>query len=157
MLTIKVFRYIEETRNFELIQQDEHGTLIKKPKNFMLDDNGELFDITIEIMGCKKDKKASKKYIGFMRISNSIKVQVPRCVFFKELINQKNWFDRVIMSGDRRIIMCGRALIQLNRDLTEVLEIGCVVHIKTVSKSEFKFKSLFSESDRKQIAGLVKK
>lgn len=61
------------------------------------------------------------------------------------------------MSGDRRIIMCGRALIQLNQDLTEVLEIGCVVHIKTVSKSEFKFHSLFSESDRKQIATLVKK
>ena len=74
MLTIKIFRYVEESRNFELIQQDEHGTLIKKPKNFMLDEKGELFDVTIEIMGSKRDKKVSKKNIGFMRISNSIKI-----------------------------------------------------------------------------------
>tara|TARA_B110000285_G_C14847951_1_gene478571 strand:+ start:221 stop:679 length:459 start_codon:yes stop_codon:yes gene_type:complete len=53
--------------------------------------------------------------------------------------------------------MCGRALIQLNIELTEVLEIGCVVHLKDFSKSEFKFHSLFNEKDRKFIAGLIKK
>lgn len=68
-----------------------------------------------------------------MRISNSLKIQVPRSVLYKELVNNGNWFDKVTLSGDRRIIMCGRILIQLDAEMSEVMEIGCIVIQKSNS------------------------
>lgn len=82
-----------------------------KPKNFALSENGQVTDITVEVSGSKTSRQRSIKNIGFMKVSNSIKIEVPRSILFKELITDGNWFDRVSLSGDRRLIMSGRVLI----------------------------------------------
>ena len=65
--------------------------------------------------------------------------------------------ERVLLSGDGRILMCGRVLIQLNERKDEVEEIGAIVLEKDHSIHKYKFMSLLNDQDRKVFQMLVKK
>ena len=65
--------------------------------------------------------------------------------------------DRLLQSGDGRLVMCGRILIQLNATLTDVMEVGCIVYNRDHYIINYNFLSLIKLSDREQIQKLVKK
>lgn len=84
-------------------------------------------------------------------------ISFPKSLIFKELLDTNNQMERVLLSGDGRILMCGRVLIQLNERKDEVEEIGAIVLEKDHSIHKYKFMSLLNDQDRKVFQMLVKK
>lgn len=68
-----------------------------------------------------------------------------------------NQMERVLLSGDGRILMCGRVMIQLNEDKDKVQEIGSIILEKDHSVHKYKFMSLLNDQDRKTFQLLIKK
>ena len=53
-------------------------------------------------------------------------IRIPKCIFYKELFDEHNFLARVMQSGDRRLLMCGKVVIQLNEALDEIDNIGVI-------------------------------
>jgi hypothetical protein len=53
--------------------------------------------------------------------------------------------------------MCGRILIQLNKDLNDVQDIGCITMKKDHTFFRYIFRSLLDVESRKTISAMLKK
>lgn len=71
-----------------------------------------------------------------------MKIRLPRFIFFKELLDAKNPMERVMLSHDRRLILCGPVVIQMNKKEDDVKDIGCFYTQKESSVASYKFYSL---------------
>jgi hypothetical protein len=68
-----------------------------------------------------------------------------------QLLDRQNMFQRLMLSGDGRILMCGNVLIQLNPELNQVHDIGVIMMEREFSLIRYKFLSLKSIESRKLI------
>lgn len=64
--------------------------------------------------------------------------------------------SRVIKSGDGRLLMCGKIIIQLNQDLDDIDRIGCILREKDHSINRYRFLDLLVESEREIMHSIVK-
>ena len=69
------------------------------------------------------------------RTETTLDIRIPSPILPKGLFEQSNNLERVIVSDNQRILMCGKVLIQLSRDLEDVQEIGCIIHKKDNSNN----------------------
>ena len=62
-----------------------------------------------------------------------------------------------MVSVDGRILMCGHILIQLNKALDDIEEMGCIYMKKDHSIIFYEFLSFFKPNDRKEIFNIAKR
>ena len=73
-------------------------------------------EMNIKIANSKLHKEDLKKNIQFFRNTSgrSFRISIARGLIFRELMNEENEFQRLVPSGDGRLLVCDRILIQLN-------------------------------------------
>ena len=62
----------------------------------------------------------------------------------------------LIRSGDGRIILCGRVLIQLDKSQDSIKNIGCILLEKEYSQNKYRFVSLTNDPERKLIHQILR-
>lgn len=78
-------------------------------------------------------------------------IRLPKFIFFKELLDSQNPLERVMLSYDRRLLICGKIVIQMNKREDDVQDIGCFYTQKESSIVSYKFYSLLDKDQRKFI------
>ena len=73
-----------------------------------------------------------------------------------ELLDENNQLERLIISGDNHIIMCGHILIQMSNRIEEVLDIGVIYYEKVYSINKYRFISLLKEDGFKEIQTILR-
>ena len=72
-------------------------------------------------------------------------------------MDKENEFERLIFSGDGRVIMCERVIVQLNEDLSKVINVGCIAYHRNHSEITYHFLSLMKIQERDEINRLIKR
>lgn len=90
-------------------------------------------------------------HIEVDRTQHSMRIRLPKFIFYKELLDARNPLERVMLSQDRRLILCGKVVIQMNKNEDDVKDIGCFYTQKESSIISYKFYSLLDLVQRKFI------
>jgi hypothetical protein len=86
------------------------------------------------------------------RTAGTLDIRIPAPIFYPGLFDHSNELERVIQSDNQRILMCGKVIIQLTKDLEDVQRIGCIVNRKDNSNNvKYYFLSLKDSFYRKEI------
>ena len=80
----------------------------------MLNSNGELVSMSVDFLNTKIKKEFLRENISCAKIGPLFQITLPKGIIFKELLNEDNQLERFIMSGDGRLLMCDRIIIQMN-------------------------------------------
>ena len=123
---------------------------IKLFKNFYFDSEGHIKETRIHIQ--KKTKSMKGTFENFYVDNNdgALDLRFPSTFFMDGLLDPDNIFERLIQSEDLRLIMCGRVIVQLNSDLEEVENVGCIIHTRDNSNN-IKFQFLSLKDKREEI------
>jgi hypothetical protein len=79
-----------------------------------MDQDGNLYEICIELINSTKSKKKPKEFMQVERYSQLLKISIPSCLLIDEMFDGPEKFERVVQSADGRLIMSGRTVIQLS-------------------------------------------
>mmetsp|Transcript_14472 Transcript_14472/g.22449 ORF Transcript_14472/g.22449 Transcript_14472/m.22449 type:complete len:107 (+) Transcript_14472:3063-3383(+) len=85
--------------------------------------------------------------IQYFRNDTNMGINLPRCIFIKDLL-YRGRMDPAFFSQDLRLIICGRILIPIAKDLNSVKDVGCLVQIRENSSTYYQFMSLLDEDQR---------
>ena len=121
---------------------------VKLFKNFYFDSEGNIKETKIHIQ--KKTKTMKGTFDNFYIDNNdgALDFRFPSTFFMKGLLDPDNNFERLIQSEDLKLIMCGKVIVQLNSDLEEVENLGCLIHTRDNSNNiKFQFLSLRDKRD----------
>lgn len=70
------------------------------------------------------------------------------------MADQENSFERVVLSVDGRLVMCGMTVIQLSKSKDDIEKIGCFMYDKN-SSNDIVYKFLNMIDDREMIKNLL--
>jgi len=69
-------------------------------------------DMNIQLINKCIHKKVFKKHISCKRKDQSLTISIPKALIYKELLDKDNGeMERILQSGDGRVLMCGRIII----------------------------------------------
>lgn len=73
-----------------------------------------------------------------------------------DIADEGGTFERVVLSADGRLVMCGKTVIQLSKNKDDIDAIGCFMYEKDSSNNiVYQFLSLVE--DKEKITSLLKK
>jgi len=137
--------------------KDKKNVNALNPKNLTINSQGEIVEIRAKLLNEKIPIEDIRKHIKTKVKNKNLQISLPKCLFFKELLQQQNQLDRFMQSGDGRLLMCGRILIYLTENMEEVEDVGCIVFERLHSLVKYRFLSLIKLQEREQLSKLVKK
>lgn len=86
---------------------------IKNTKNLILKNN-EPVEIKIELSMSSKSRNDPRVYIEVNQMANFMHIKLPKFIFGREILDPLNQLERVMLSFDRRLLICDRVVIQMN-------------------------------------------
>ena len=89
----------------------------ENPKNVSFDSNGNYLEISIKLTTAGRSTNrgdAWKKHIVCKKTDNHLEISLPKILLFKEFLNNNGSLDRLLCSGDGRVITCGRIVLHMN-------------------------------------------
>lgn len=89
--------------------------------------------------------------IYFNHDGNVITIRLAKKLIPSEI---SNGFGKLFVSKNDQIIISGKLVIQMDEDLTEIENIGCVLIQKAQSSMTYTFLSLLEEKSRKQLLSI---
>ena len=107
-----------------------------------------MLEIKIELSTSHKAKTNPFNNIDADRVGQLLYVKIPKAIFWKELFDPNNFLERVMLSGDGRLLMCGKVVIQLNSTLDEIDQIGVIRVSKDLQILKYDFLNLLDPQDR---------
>lgn len=72
------------------------------------------------------------------------------------MLDSQNPLERVMPTQNGRLLFCGKILIQLNKNLDDIQDIGAYVLEKENAFNTYQFYSLLNKNERKQIVHHLK-
>ena len=108
------------------------------------------FEIRIDFTNNPKAKNNFMQFVEVNPEPNGLYIRLPKVIFFKEIL-EGNQLDRVTLSKNGRLLMCGKIVMQLNQQMNEIDDIGAFVLLKDYSNINYKFYSLIQPEQRKFI------
>lgn len=73
--------------------------------------NNEPFEIKIELLQSSKARNDPRILIEVSLINCQMHIKLPKFIFGRDLLDPKNQLERVMLSHDRRLIICDRIVI----------------------------------------------
>lgn len=144
---IKTFHWDSSAQTF-LEYDDKNIGNIKNMKNLILKNN-EPFEIKIELSVSSKARNDPRMYIEVNQMANFIHIKLPKFIFGREVLDPMNQLERVMLSYDRRLLICDRVVIQMSEKEDDVQDIGCFHRTQESSLVAYKFYSLLDKIERK--------
>ena len=83
----------------------------KVTRNINFDNECKILEINIELSTSQKARAKPFDNIYADRIGQLLTIKIPKVIFWKELFDAHNFLERVMRSGDGRILMCGKVII----------------------------------------------
>mmetsp|Transcript_27878 Transcript_27878/g.42162 ORF Transcript_27878/g.42162 Transcript_27878/m.42162 type:complete len:256 (+) Transcript_27878:298-1065(+) len=146
---IRLFRRNSEEK-FVLVP-DHSLSGRKNLENILMDSDGDAFEVFVHVV--KVSKGQSRKGIKTKHTKQAISVSIPETILFDELLGDSQQWQRLVPSADGRIILCGKIMLKMGKDLDEVEDIGFISMEKMHSSMFYKFHSLLSK--RKDILNVL--
>jgi len=72
--------------------------------------------MNVELLQTKVNKDFFRENISCAKMGSVFQITLPKSLILKELMNQDNELERFVQSGDGRLLMCDRIIIQMNKD-----------------------------------------
>ena len=112
-------------------QQYQHSfnTERKLSRNIVFDKNDNIMEIKINLLSSQKKKLNQYSNFFVERDEELLQISIDKQIFWKSLFDPDNFLDRVMISGDGRLLLCGKVIIQLTATLDDIENIG-VMSIK---------------------------
>lgn len=93
------------------IYEDPYIQKVENVKNVTLNHQGQICEIKIQLVRNSKAKENPRQNIEVKRSNRTLYIRIPRVIFFKNLFANNNLLERVILSKNGRLLMCGKILI----------------------------------------------
>ena len=72
---------------------------------------GSILEIKIELSTGNKAKANPLNNIFADKTGQMLSLKIPKSIFWKELFDPSNFLERVMLSGDGRLLLCGKVII----------------------------------------------
>jgi len=59
-------------------------------------------------------------YMEVNMIRTGMQIRIPQVIILNDLIDSSNPLERIMPSNDRRLILCGKIIIQLNSRMDDI-------------------------------------
>ena len=127
----RVYKYEDYQKSYRLENEQQVKTTgigkeTQEMSNIALDNDGNVLYIKIQLTNTEKGDTNLRKSIKLIREKSELVLQIPKYVIFKELIKTSSGIAKIMTSDDGRIFMCNCLLIQLEKDLSAIKDIGCI-------------------------------
>lgn len=125
----------------------------QKGNQYTINQHDQVVEIRLELdleLRKLQDLKKMMEKLQYSYGKDLLHIKIPKNLIPKELLD-KNQFDKIFLSKDDRLIMSGKVIIQLDSELGEIENMGCILVMKTQNSITFQFLSFFEEKSRKQI------
>ena len=162
----KSFTFDNQTSNFRKKSQTNQvsfGTNDQKDGNasqkfVFFNSNNKEIEIRIELENPYKDHMDYKSLNESIKMINMpvyygqiLHIKIPWGLVNRQLLDDKSYFDRLMISCDCKILFSGRLVIQLDARQEKIQNLGCIIYHKQQSKYIFQFLSLLEEKSSKQV------
>jgi hypothetical protein len=87
----------------------------------------------------------------FFENNRMIGINIPKSLIPKEFLDQNGHIEKCLSSENLKILICGRLIIQLRSDISDIQSIGCFIYKKDHSVTEYRFYDLMNKNDKKII------
>jgi len=152
--SIVKLRFFKANAENKFVYNDDQALMgITNLKNIYIDKLNDVTAIQIELCKFSSNKRGGNalEHIHVRRVGNVMIIGLPKFIFFKNILDDKNSLDRFMISANGRLLMSGKIVIQLNSSLTNVEQIGCIIATKHHSILTYKFYSLIDKNQNLMI------
>lgn len=124
--------------------------------NLAFDRLGQILAFSVVLVTGEEANRSPIEHIQVVKGDREMEIRIPKALLFEELLSEPDPFERLMLSKNARLLVSGKILIQLNADMDDINDIGCIVMKQRSDQNLYHFHSLLDDDDVRIVAQTVR-